>query len=191
MSVTPWVHHDLCWSSGSEAHWLDFEIAVPTTPATASPGLPKSPEGEVCDSWTVSKLGSTFCATDVDIFGSTHLHAVSDTGGVKISSGATALQLRTFDAALVSLEYKSAFPSPVRQILDSGRLAQNAYVYVNLCNNFWTTVIHSSHLSVLIYYGNAFINTDLVQLFQNYPNWYPFMAGDQDASFRFQLVLGS
>ena len=49
----------------------------------------------------------------------------------------------------------------MQHVLDDGRVAQSAYV--NLINNFWTT---------------------------NYPNWYPFMAGDQDAVFRFTLTLG-
>eukprot|EP01052_Picozoa_sp_SAG31_P031213 SAG31_NODE_3284_length_4464_cov_5.447194_3_plen_432_part_00 len=139
-----------------EAHWMDFEVAVPEViRVNASEGASR------CDSWTVAKLGSTFCATDVDLFGSTHLHAVNEEGGVQISSGQTALRLRTFDAALVSLEYKTAFPSPVHKILDAGRVSQNAYV--NLCNNFWTT---------------------------NYPNWYPFMDGDENSTFRFELILG-
>lgn len=90
-----------------------------------------------CDSWTVSKLNASFCATDVDLFGSTHVHAVSDTGGVRISNGSTALQLRSKDAAIISLEYKTAFPDPVHKILDVGTVAQSAYV--NLQNNFWTT----------------------------------------------------
>lgn len=82
-------------------------------------------------------------------------------GGVRISEGSTALQLRTLDAALVSLEYKTAFPNPVRKTIDGGRLGQNCYV--NLINNFWTT---------------------------NYPNWYPFQAGDGNATFRFVLNFG-
>lgn len=64
-------------------------------------------------------------------------------------------------AALLSLEYKTAFPSPVHTELDGGRKAENAYVC--LSNNFWTT---------------------------NYPNWYPFMDGDSDATFRFVIRLG-
>jgi hypothetical protein len=120
---------------------MDFEVAVPAADADAVGDPSGGASG--CDSWTVGKLSSSFCATDVDLFGSTHLHAVNEEAGVRISSGQTALQLRTLDAALVSLEYKTALPNPVRKVLDGGRVAQNAYV--NLCNNFWTT---------------------------NYPNWY-------------------
>ena len=121
-----------------EAHWMDFEVAVPVptgtkqatgTPkgatghadpgaeaerrwlaARTAPGDYQQPAGEKpagaaapgayqhpalekpaaaatgppapasCGSWTVSKLSSTFCATDVSLFGSTHIHAVSDAG---------------------------------------------------------------------------------------------------------------
>ena len=95
-----------------EAHWMDFEIAVPVPPplllpplaaraalvptspapptapvASTSPGSGTDNQAGACASWTVSKLSSTFCATDVSLFGSTHIHAVSDEGGVSISSG--------------------------------------------------------------------------------------------------------
>lgn len=94
-----------------EAHWVDFEIAVPAA-STASSGPRTRPAGSPsllpqvplrCDSWSVAKLGSTFCATDVSLFGSTHIHAVTDAnhshGSVLISEGATTLRLTSLDVS--------------------------------------------------------------------------------------------
>jgi len=136
-----------------EAQWVDFEVAVPAAAAPAAVALrvpftlPAPPQ---CESWTVAKLGSTFCATDVSLFGSTHIHAVSDAdrvhGSVSISAGETVFRLTTLDAALLSLEYKTAFPNPVCRDLDVGLKAENAYVC--LSNNFWTTNCKPPQLSL-------------------------------------------
>ena len=99
-----------------EAHWVDFEVAVPVTPnddvVSGTAGTPAPPP--VCDSWSLSKLGSSLCASDVSLFGSTHIHAVSDSdaehGSVSLSgrggadAAAVTFRLTTYDAALLSLE---------------------------------------------------------------------------------------
>ena len=144
-----------------EAHWLDFELVPPAAPLPSGQQpqpLAAAPAAAACrDSWVVSKLNSSFCATDVSLYGGTHVHAVSDEGGVSWTDQQT-VRLRTKDAALVSLEYKTAFPFPVNTTVGRGPQA----VYVNLANNFWTT---------------------------NYPNWYPFISGDEDSTFRFELAF--
>eukprot|EP01050_Picozoa_sp_SAG11_P004240 SAG11_NODE_265_length_11509_cov_26.341455_5_plen_639_part_00 len=118
-----------------EAHWLDFEMVPPVASTQQQQlQLPRHPRAACPDSWVVSKLNSSFCATDVSLFGGTHVHAVGDEGGVSWSDEGT-LKLRSKDAALFSLEYKTAFPYPVNKSLDVGATA----VYANLCNNFWTT----------------------------------------------------
>jgi hypothetical protein len=123
-----------------EAHWMDFELAVPAAAApTERSFVADSADG--CDSWVVTKLNNSFCATDVSLFGATHVHAVSDTDAAlkwgdhsdKITVG-----VRTLDAAVVALEYKSALPEHVNRTVDDSGLSA-ASAYVNLCNNFWTT----------------------------------------------------
>ena len=46
--------------------------------------------------------------------------------------------LRTLDAAIVALEYKSALPEHVNRTVDENGASSPA-AYINLCNNFWTT----------------------------------------------------
>ena len=142
-----------------EAHWMDFELAVPAGSTGSTPA-----DASGCDSWVVSKLNSTFCATDVSLFGATHVHAVSDVdSALKWETGGVAVGVRSLDAAVVALEYKSALPEHVNRTVDDTGV-QAASAYVNLINNFWTT---------------------------NYPNWYPFSVGegDEDAVFRFELAV--
>ena len=136
-----------------EAHWFTLQVVPPSQPAAGS--------GSGCDTWVVSKLNSSFCATDVDLFGATHAHAVSEEGGIRWTESGT-VALRTLDAALVSLEFEDALPDPVNRTIDDGAAGRSAYVC--LSNNFWTT---------------------------NYPNWQPFTTGigDEDAVFRFELEL--
>ena len=134
-----------------ESHWMDFELSLPKArrtkgrkgapvlgaTAVAAGGSSSDVETatSTCDSWLVPKLNSTFCATDVSLFGATHVHGVSDAAPLRWPSG---LGLRTLDAAIVALEYKSALPEHVNTTVDEEGVASQA-AYVNLCNNFWTT----------------------------------------------------
>ncbi len=118
-----------------EAHWMDFELALPSRQQRtgAVPGV------DDCDSWLVPKLNSTFCATDVSLFGATHVHAVSDARPLHWpAADGEVVGLRTLDAAIVALEYKSALPEHVNATVDRHGVSSQA-AYINLCNNFWTT----------------------------------------------------
>ena len=117
-----------------EAHWMDFELALPGRQQHTS----EAPSVADCDSWIVPKLNSTFCATDVSLFGATHVHGVSDERPLQWPAvDGNLVSIRTLDAAVVALEYKSALPEHVNATVDDG--ASSQAVYVNLCNNFWTT----------------------------------------------------
>eukprot|EP01043_Picozoa_sp_COSAG02_P014526 COSAG02_NODE_601_length_19715_cov_445.701315_13_plen_429_part_00 len=118
-----------------EAHWMDFELALPSRPRRTT----AVPDEDDCDSWLVPKLNSTFCATDVSLFGATHVHAVSDARPLRWQAAdGNAIGLRTIDAAIVALEYKSALPEHVNTTVDEHGASSQA-AYINLCNNFWTT----------------------------------------------------
>ena len=108
-----------------EAHWMDFELSVPTESigsigsiGSAGPAKPAAAAGSGsitngavasaggCESWVIFKLNSSFCATDVSLFGATHVHAVSDAySGLKWETGGMTVGVRTLDAAVVALEY--------------------------------------------------------------------------------------
>lgn len=167
-----------------EAHWMDFELAMPTdqpTTATRSPQASDAGAGSVssCDSWVVPKLNSTFCATDVSLFGATHVHAVADIRPLEWTGAGTTVGLQTLDAAVVALEYKSALPEHVKTTLDAGVAA----AYVNLCNNFWCVSLLVVACELTRFHSASVSRTT------NYPNWYPFAEGDGDAAFRFQLSV--
>lgn len=73
-------------------------------------------------------------------------------------------------------------------MLDGGLKGENAYVC--LSNNFWYVPacwrrrVRSAVLLRPSYFFLLRFRTT------NYPNWYPFAAGDQDATFRFVIQLG-
>ncbi|WIA38239.1 hypothetical protein OEZ86_001582 [Tetradesmus obliquus] len=102
-----------------EALWLSFQPA----PAAVDQA-----------SWRLHKLNSLINPMEVMINGSQSMHAVTEAGvSVKSASGKELLQLKTWDAALVSPGRPTPFPN--------GLFAPeiNKGVHFNLMNNVWGT----------------------------------------------------
>ena len=78
-----------------------------------------------------SKSSSSDESSSSDMSSNTFIDGsdLSTVARARVRVGAvTALQLRSKDAAIISLEYKTAFPDPVHKVLDAGTVAQSAYV---------------------------------------------------------------
>lgn len=101
---------------------------------------------------------STIDPTDVVTHGATHLHSLGPDGAVAYTGREGRLTLTPLDTPIVSMGLLSPFPTPSDNSTIRDRLAGG--VHANLQNNIWNT---------------------------NYPQWYPFVAEDADARYRFEL----
>jgi hypothetical protein len=102
-----------------EALWLSFRPAAAAVNAS---------------SWALHKLDSSISPLDVLRNGSQSMHAVSDAGvSVASANGTERLQLRSWDAALVSPGAPTPFPNGARP----PDLLQG--MHFNLANNVWGT----------------------------------------------------
>lgn len=94
--------------------------------------------------------------------------------------------LRTLDAAIVALEYKSALPEHVNRTVDENGASSPA-AYINLSNSFWTAKWARLRLARSAVFCS---HTERPCLARSYPNWYPFTAGrDENSTVRLELTV--
>ena len=90
-----------------------------------------------------------------------HLHAVQD--GVRYTGSEGSLTVRSIDSAVVSVGLNASvgLPTALPNPLAAPANASGG-VHFPLVGNLWNT---------------------------NYPKWYPFLAGDEASSFRFEVEV--